>query len=321
MRRREFVTLLGGAAAAWPLAARAQEPAVPVIGFLSLEGGARQTPFLQGLSEAGYVEGQNVTIEYGWAENYDRMPALAAELVRRRVAVIYANNAPAALAAKAATSTIPIVFNVGSDPVKDGLVTSFNRPGGNITGVTVTSNELEGKRLGLLHELVPATERIAALVNPKNSGAETQLTDLPEAARRVGRQIEILHATTEREIDQAFTSLVQHRAGALIVASDLFFYSRRNQIVALAAHYAIPTIYHRREFAEAGGLASYGTDFPEMGRQSGIYVGRVLKGERPAVLPVVQPIKFELVINLKTAKALGLAVPPTVLARADDVIE
>ena len=326
MRRREFITLLGGAVT-WPLAARAQQPAMPMIGFLN---GASPVPFAffvaafrQGLGEAGYVEGRNVAVEYRWGEGQnDRLPALAADLVGRQVAVIAATggNAPA-LAAKTATTKIPIVFSGGGDPVRLGLVASLSRPGGNATGVNMFTSALEPKRLGLLRELVPSAALIAVLVNPNSPNFETQLKDLQEAARAAGQQIHILHASSEGELDTAFVTLTQLQAEAALIGSDPFFNSRRDHIVALAARYAIPAIYEWREFAAAGGLMSYGTDLAEAYRQVGIYTGRILKGDKPADLPVMQSIKFDFVINLKTAKALGLDVPPGLSARADDIIE
>jgi ABC-type uncharacterized transport system substrate-binding protein len=327
VRRREFMTLLGGAVIAWPLAARAQQAPMPVIGFLhsgSLEPNAnRVAAFRKGLSEAGYVEGQNVAIEFRWAvDQNDRLPDLAADLIRRRVAVIATpGSTPASLAAKAATETIPIVFLIGGDPVALGLVASLNRPGGNATGVNLQLVELVPKQLGMLRELVPAANRFVALVNPNTAYTDTVVKDLQASASGLGVPIEFLRAGTDREIDAAFANLVQKPGGALLVGPDAVFVSRRAQIVTLAARHALPAIYYVRDFAGIGGLMSYGPNLAHTYRQAGIYVGRVLKGEKPADLPVVQPTKFELVVNLNTARALGLTVPDRLLALADEVIE
>jgi putative ABC transport system substrate-binding protein len=323
MRRRQFITFVSSAAT-WPLAARAQQPAMPVIGWLiaSVRVATTEAAFGQGLAKVGYVEGRNVAIEYRLAEGrYDRLPALAAELVRRQVAVIVAIPIPSALAAKAATETIPIAFNVAGDPIKLGLVASLARPGGNATGVNTFVAELGAKQLGLLRELVPAAARIGLLVNPTNANAEAITKDVMAAASALGVRIDIAQASDSREIEAAFTTLVRNRADALLVGSDSFFFSRRLQLATLAARHAIPAIYNLREHAEAGGLMSYGSNPIEANRQLGIYTGLILKGAKPAELPVVQSTKFELVINLPTARAIGLDVPPMLLARADAVIE
>jgi putative ABC transport system substrate-binding protein len=326
MKRREFITLIGGAAA-WPLTARAQQGVLPVIGFLGSGTSAGFAPNVaavrQGLEEAGYVEGRKVRIEYRWAEGqYDRLPTLAADLVRRQVSAIVAPvSTPAALAAKAATMSIPVVFSIGGDPVELGLVASLNRPGGNITGVTWRSTELIAKGLELIVELVPTSTRIAALVNPGNPNSEIQLRDLHAAARRFGRKVDVLNAGAERDIDSAFATLAREGVGALILGPDGFFYNRRDQIVALASHYAVPTLYSWPEYVRAGGLMSYGSSLSDANRLLGVYAGEILKGVKPADLPVVQSTKVELLINLRAAKALGLEVPPTLLARADEVIE
>ena len=323
MRRRDFITLLGGAAA-WPRAACPQQKAMPVIGFLGTPGPAapNAAAFHQGLRETGYVEGQNVAIEYRWADyHYDRLPALAADLVGRKVDLIVAfGGIPSALAAKSATSTIPIVFSVG-DPVDLGLVASLARPSGNLTGVSTMAPELSPKRLELLSELVPRVGVIALLVNPNNSNSERIIGAMQEAARTKAVELHILKASNESEIDAAFATLVQQQAGALVVGGDPFFEGRRERFVALAARHGVPAIYQWREFAAAGGLISYGTSFAAVSRQLGVYAGKILKGEKPADLPVQQPTVFELVVNLNTAKALGLTVPPSILARADEVIE
>jgi len=324
IERRDFITLLGGAGA-WPLAARAQQPSMPVVGFLrstsSADSGHLVAVFRQGLREAGFVEGQDCAIEYRWADNQlDRLPALVADLLRRPVAVIVGNT-PSALAAKAATTTVPIVFATGGNPVREGLVASLNRPGGNVTGVSFISVELGAKRLGLLRELLPGAARIAVLVDPKFPITERLVSEVRAAASAMGQQIDVLYVSSDREIETAFTTLVQRGAGALLGGSGGFFYSRRERIVALAARYRIPAIYDLRDYVAAGGLMSYAPSITDAYRQAGIYAGRILKGEKPADLPVMQPTKFELVINLRTAKALGLEIPDKLLALADEVIE
>ena len=326
MRRREFITLIGGEMAAWPRAARTQQPAMPVIGFLlgaSPEAYApMMTAFRQGLKEAGYVEGHNVAIEYRWAEgHYDRLPALAADLVRRQVAEIVTGGTPAALAAKAASSTIPIVILVGIDPVQIGLVASLNRPGGNVTGLAGLAVEVAAKQLEVLHELLRTSAAVALLVNPNNPVTEPETKGVRDAARSLGLQLHVLDASTEGEIDAAFEKLIELRAGGLVVSVDAFLTSQRDQIVALAARHAVPAIYGVREFAAAGGLMSYGIDLADAYRQVGIYAGKILKGAKPADLPVQQVARVEFVINLKTAKTLGLTFPITLLGRADEVIE
>jgi putative ABC transport system substrate-binding protein len=326
VRRREFIRLLGGAAAAWPLAARAQQPAMPVIGFLhpSSTDTARLRAFRQGLKDAGFIEGENVAVEYRSADDQtDRLPALAAELVQRRVAVIAAiGGVPSALAAKAATTTIPIVFLVGIDPVRLGLVASLARPGGNLTGINVLATELASKRLELLRELVPGAIRIAVLVDPTNAaGTESTLRDVGAAARPLGLQIQVLNASTSLELDAAFATLVSERSDALVVASTPFLFDRRVQLAQLAARHSVPAIYQDRHHAEVGGLMSYGASLGDGYRHVGVYTGRILKGAKPADLPVVQSTRFELVINVPTARMLGLTVPPTLLATADEVIE
>jgi putative ABC transport system substrate-binding protein len=323
MNRRDFVTLLGSAAA-WPVAARAQQPAVPVVGYLNFRGPGQDphllSAFREGLKEIGFVEGQNVTIEYRWAGGqYDRQPALAADLVRRRVSVIVAlSGLPSALAAKGATSTIPIVFAVADNPVESGLVGSLARPGGNLTGVTTLGLEVSPKRLELLHELVPVAKSIALLQDPNAS--ETYLRNLQAAARTLGRQLHVIQASDDRDIEAAFASLAELRAGALVIGNSTIFSSRLQQLAALAIHHSLPSAY-TREFAVAGGLIGYGANLGDLYRLAGTYTGRILRGEKPADLPVQQSTKLELTINLKTAKALGLDVPPSVLVRADEAIE
>jgi putative tryptophan/tyrosine transport system substrate-binding protein len=328
VKRRELLLLLGGVITAWSHVTRAQQKAMPVIGWLHVASSGQAAPFMaafrQGLSETGYVEGQNVVIEYRWAEgHYDRLPALAADLVGRKVdLIVSAGGSLAVRAVKSATSTIPVVFEVGRDPVETGLVASFARPGGNLTGVSMLTAELNPKRFELLSELVPQARIIALLVNPNNSsGAERTTREVAEAARAKGVQLLILKAGTEGDFDAAFTTLVQRQAGALVVGADPFFNSRREQLVALASRHAVPAIYEWRDFAVAGGLISYGTSLTSVFRQLGTYAGKILKGAKPADLPVQQPTKFELVINLKTAKALNLTIPHSFLARADEVIE
>ena len=325
LRRREFISLLGGMAT-WPLSAHAQQPAMPIVGYLSSLGQAVSVQFdaafRRGLSQMGFVEGQNVSIEYRWmTDSYDPLPAMAADLVQRQVAVICAFGPPAVLAAKAATTSLPIVFVTGADPIKFGFVASFNRPGGNITGIWVVTAVLAQKRLELLHELVPKAELFALLVNPTSPVAEPQTRDAQGAAQALGLKLRVLSAATENDFDQVFATLIQERADALLVSADPFFYSRREHLVALAARHTIPTLYEIREYAEVGGLMSYETVFRDGYHKGGIYVGRILKGVKPAELPVEQINKLELVFNGKTAKALGLEIPPKLLALADEVIE
>ena len=326
MKRREFITLLGGAAA-WPLAARAQQPAMPVIGFLSSrspgESSGVVAAFRRGLNEAGFVEGQNMVIAFRWAEGaYDRLPALAADLIGLRVAVLVAaGGTPSLIAAKAATTTIPIVFTAVNDPVQLGFVPTFNHPGGNVTGISLFNNTLLAKRIGLLHEVVPTASVIAMLRNPNSPVVEDDMKSVLATAQSLGLTVEVLNASTERDLDAAFEAMAQLRIGALVVQGEPFFDSRPNHIVELAARYATPAIYAWREYALAGGLMSYGTSITDNYRQAGVYIGRILKGEKPAELPIVQPTKFYLVVNLKTTKTLGLQVPDKLLALADEVIE
>jgi putative tryptophan/tyrosine transport system substrate-binding protein len=326
MRRREFITLLGGAAAAWPFTVRAQQPAMPMVGFLGAGSAApdawRVAAFRQGLNESGYVEGRNLVIEFRWADgDYDRLPQLAAELISRSVAVIFAGQLPATLAAKAATSKIPIIFANGNDPVEFGLVASLSRPGGNITGVSVLVNMLAAKHLELLHEMVPKAVLVGLLVNWGNPNVEVDRRELEAAANVLGQKLVVLEASTPEAIEAAFATLVQKRADALFIHADAFFASRYKQLAALTARYAIPTVFHLRDFVMAGGLMSYGADLADGHRQAGIYAGRILNGEKPADLPVQQSVKVELVINVKTAKSLGLIVPMSLLGRADEMIE
>ena len=327
MRRREFITIFGGAAVVWPLAASAQQTAMPVVGFVNFASAKNYTTqlaaFLKGLRETGYVDGQNVAIEYRWAEGQnDRLPAMVADLVHRQVAVIAATSTPAALAAKAATTTIPIVFETGSDPVKLGLAASLNRPGGNVTGVTQTNVAVTPKRLQLLHEVVPTASIVALLVNPAEPAlAETTTKDVQAAARTLGLELHVLNASSEDDFDAVFAKLIELRAGGLVIGPGAFFASQRTQLAALTVRHAVPAIYLYREFAVAGGLMSYGADLGEAYRLAGIYTGRVLKGDKPADLPVQQATKVELYINLKTAKALGLTIPNTLIGRADEVFE
>ena len=327
MKRREFIKVLGGSAATWPIAARAQQPLMPVVGFLnaaSAEGYTRQlTAFLKGLGEAGYVDGRNVTIEYRWADGRsDRLPAMAADLVQRQVAVIAATSTPAALAAKASTTTVPIVFETGADPVRLGLVANLNRPGGNITGVTNLIVEVAPKRLQMLHELVPMATSIALLINPSEpTAAETQSRDVLSAARNLGLELHLLNASSESDLDGVFAEVTKMRVGGLVIGGSPFFTSRTKQLGALALRHAVPTVYSYREFALAGGLLSYGADIADAYHLVGNYTGRILKGDKPGDLPVQQATKVELYINLKTAKALGVNVPNTLIGRADEVIE
>ena len=327
MRRREFIAVFGGATVAWPLAARAQRPIVPVVGFLGAESADSNADLLgafrQGLKETGYVESQNLAIEYRWTEGHnDRLSEFATDLVRRQVAVIVAITTPSVLAAKEATATIPIVFFVAGDPVELGLAASLNRPGGNLTGITSLTLEVASKWLELLHELMPTASTFALLINPTSPAlAKIQSRDLQAAARNLGLQVHLLEASTDRDLDAAFASLVQLQSGGLVISSDLYFYTRSKQLATLARRYAVPAISGLREFAVAGGLMSYGGNIPDAHQLLGVYTGRVLKGEKPADLPVQQATKVELIINLKTAKALGLTVPLPLLGRADEVIE
>jgi putative tryptophan/tyrosine transport system substrate-binding protein len=327
MRKREFISLLGGAVAGWPLVGRAQQPPMPVIGLLS--AGTRESAaqvaspaFHKGLSEAGFTEGRNVAIEYRYADGqYDRLPAMAIELAQRQVVAMVASPTPAALAAKAVTIELPIIFAVADDPVKLGLVGSLARPGGNVTGVNFLLSNLVAKQLGLLHELIPSTTQFGLLINPTNQNAKDVKSEMNNAAAAMGANVTIAQAHDSREIEAAFKTLVEAKIEALVVGTDPFFYTRRVQLALLAAHYNLPTIFNVREYAEAGGLLSYGTSLAEAFRLTGVYMGRVLRGEKPADLPVIQSTKFDFLINLATARVLGLGVPPTLLARADEVIE
>lgn len=326
MRRREFIRVLGGALAAWPLAARAQQAATPVVGYVSGSSAAERAPLLtafrKGLGDVGYVEGRNVAIEYRFAEGkYDQIPGLVMELVRRPVAVIFSGDAPSALASKAATATIPIVFNSGGDVVQIGLVGNLRRPDGNITGVNLIAGPLPAKQFEILHEVAPQAKTIALLINPENANALRDSTTVQEAARSLGVRVVVLQSSTRTSFENIFSSLVQEKAAALLVNADVFFTSERDYLVAMSARHGIPAIYAWREFSAAGGLISYGPSLADGYHQCGLYVGKILNGAKPSELPVIQPTKFELVINLKTAKALGLTVPPTLIARADEVIE
>lgn len=326
MRRREFIALLGSAVGVWPLIARAQQPTMPVVGFLSPSGSTtlRQqiAALKEGLKQSGYIEGQSVSLESRFGEgHFDRLPALASDLVRRRVSVIIASSSAGVRAAKQTTTTIPIVFSIGEDPVKLGFVASLNRPGGNTTGVYQFTAGLEAKRLGLLHEMIPNAKTVAVLINPNYPAAEAQLRDVQEAASGLSIQLIVLRANAEKDLEPAFATLVQQKAGALLVCGSPFFNVRREQLAVLAARHVVPAIYEWRDYATAGGLMSYGTDLADAYHQAGVYAGRILKGEKPADLPVVQVAKFEFVINLSTAKALGIKVPPNLAARADAIIE
>ena len=326
MRRREFIIILGGAAASWPLSARAQQPAMPVVGFMMAGSRAALrdeiTAFEAGLREMGFAEGQNLALEYRFAEGqFERFPAFASDLVQRRVSAIAASSPQAALAAKRATATIPVVFSIGADPVETGIVSSLSHPGGNVTGVYQFTAGLESKRLGLLHEMVPKAQVIGVLLNPNYAAADSQLRDVQDSAAHLGLRLIIVRANTESDFDMAFSTVASQRAGAMLVCASPFFNARRQQLVVLASSHALPAIFEWRDFAVAGGLMSYGTSLNNAYRQAGVYAGRILKGEKPADLPVVQSTKFEFVINLSTAKALHIDVPPTLSARADEIIE